>query len=212
MLRRKGEASLGGERWQSKGCGVGAKVLKPGAHGCLYQGAYRKAGRQRLRGCCSAVTPARSLAEETVGGKPRGRKGGLASWVFQVRAPSTWEPWPLGSGLLCLLSARHEVPCSEPLPKPSRNRGSQRTSWAAPGSRRRKGCEAAGCKGSCAHCRHSQLGKWREGLRRLEEGRRESAGAPRHEHMGASTRAAASGPHVPSWPQGLCWVGEGSLG
>lgn len=143
MLRRKGEASLGGERWRSKGCGVGAKVLRPGAHGCLYQGACCKAGGQQLRGCCSAATPAWSLAEGRVGGKPRGRKGGPASWVFQVRAPSTWEPWPLGSGLLCLLSARHELRCSEPLPKPFRNRGSQRTSWVAPGSRRRKGCETS---------------------------------------------------------------------
>ena len=119
---------------------MGAKVLRAGAHGCLYQGAHRKAG-SGCSGCCSAVTPAWSLAEgEWEGGQEEGREGQLPG--CSRLEPLHWEPWLLGSGLLlCLLSAWHELPCSEPLPKPSRNRGSQRTSWAAPGSRRRKGYE-----------------------------------------------------------------------
>ena len=49
------------------------------------------------------------------------------------------------------------------------------------------------------------LGDWRRAGGR-------AAGAPEREHMEASTGAASPEPHAPSWPQGLCWVGEGSPG
>ena len=134
-------------------------------------------GGQRLLQCGhSSLVPGR----RRVGGRPGGRKGGPASWVFQVRAPPPGSP-----GYLALDS------CSACF-QPSTNSPAVNPSQSHPGTEEAKGRagrllaaggekamrQAAGCKGSCARCRHSQSGKWR-GLRRLEEGRRESSRGPR---------------------------------
>lgn len=127
----------------------------------LHRAAHGKAGGQWLWGCCSAVAPAWSLAEGSVGEGPRGREGG----------PECHPPPPASAALLWTLSSACLQPginvsaasslCSHLGTEEARGRAGGSWQLLAGGGERavRQGSRLEG--EPYPLCRHSKVRNWR---------------------------------------------------
>lgn len=105
--------------------------------------------KQAGSGCGAAAVQSLKPGAWQKGEWERGQeevREGPASWVFQVRAPSTQEPlatllWTPSSA--CLQPAMHSSAVSSLCSHPETEEAGGRAGWllAAPGRRKRKGCE-----------------------------------------------------------------------